>query len=221
MPESSKMDEITIHSRSVVMRDPRELIPHPSNVKDHTVDAIAEVAGMIQQFGFTRPVFVDENDEILIGHKGREAAIGLRMPEVPVVVVRDLSETRKRALRIADNKAAENSAWDKVNLKLELKEIMDADPADLGLTGFDFEEVEEILSGELGELVDDGEEDPIPQVHFLTIGQHKIELTAGEKETLVKLASDWSKRVGSYDGLARFLVMQWEHGIETGAQDVV
>jgi hypothetical protein len=67
--------------------------------------------------------------------------------EVPTITLSGLSETQKRALRIADNKIALNAGWDLEILQLELGELasidVDIDPT---LTGFSTGEIDVILS---------------------------------------------------------------------------
>ena len=57
----------------------------------------------------------------------------LGMEEVPCICVRDLSEERVKAFRLADNKVAEFSSWDPDKLADELAEILNID-----MTAFDF-----------------------------------------------------------------------------------
>ena len=69
------------------------------------------------------------------------------LTEVPTIVLPGLSETQKRALRIADNKIALNAGWDLEILQLELGELafidIDIDPT---LTGFTTGEIDVILT---------------------------------------------------------------------------
>ena len=68
------------------------------------------------------------------------------LAEVPTIILSGLSETQKRALRIADNKIALNAGWDLEILQKELGELasidVDIDPA---LTGFSTGEIDVIL----------------------------------------------------------------------------
>jgi ParB-like chromosome segregation protein Spo0J len=50
---------------------------------------------------------VDENDVVLAGHARWQAAKQAHLKVVPVIVIRDLSEAKKRAYVLADNKIAE------------------------------------------------------------------------------------------------------------------
>ena len=67
--------------------------------------------------------------------------------EVPTITLSGLSETQKRALRIADNKIALNAGWDLEILQQELGELasidVDIDPT---LTGFSTGEIDVILA---------------------------------------------------------------------------
>src|SRR5712672_974501 len=50
-------------------------------------------------------------------------ARAMGLAELPVITLSGLSETQKRALRIADNKIALNAGWDLEILQLELGEL--------------------------------------------------------------------------------------------------
>jgi DNA modification methylase len=74
------------------------------------------------------------------------AAQKLGIPQVPVMVLRGLSEAQKRAYVIADNKIALNAGWDDALLKQELQELSLLG-FDLELTGFDTKELTGIVVG--------------------------------------------------------------------------
>jgi len=82
------------------------LIPRVNNPRTHSREQIAQIAASIKEFGWTNPILVDEGDEILAGHARVLAGKKLGMKEVPVIVLRHLSEAQKRALVIADNQLA-------------------------------------------------------------------------------------------------------------------
>jgi hypothetical protein len=97
--------------------------------------------------GFTNPILADLDGHIIAGHGRLQAARVLGLTEVPTIILPGLSETQKRALRIADNKIALNAGWDLEILQLELGELasidIDIDPT---LTGFSTGEIDVILS---------------------------------------------------------------------------
>lgn len=68
----------------------------------------------------------------------------LGMEEVPCIVLEGLTEAQKKAYIIADNKMALNAGWDEELLKIELENLKELD-FDLGLTGFNIDELDDIL----------------------------------------------------------------------------
>ena len=95
---------------------PHALKPNPRNARTHSKKQIRQIADSILAFGFVVPLVVDENNTILLGHGRLAAAIVLGLSEVPVIVLEGLSEAKKRALLLADNKITENAGWDRKRL---------------------------------------------------------------------------------------------------------
>ena len=81
-----------------------KLIPRASNPRTHSREQVAQIAASIREFGWTNPVLVDGDDGILAGHARVLAARKLGMEEIPVIVLRHLSESQRRALVIADTR---------------------------------------------------------------------------------------------------------------------
>lgn len=57
-------------------------------------------------------MLIDENNEIIAGHGRYEAALKLKMDQVPCIVLSGLTNLQKKAYVIADNKLALNASWD-------------------------------------------------------------------------------------------------------------
>jgi DNA modification methylase len=130
--------EIQIQYRAV-----GDLTLDPRNPRQHSQRQIKQIADSIREFGFIMPVVVDDSSQVVIGHARTLAAKKLDMPQIPVVEIRHLSKAQLKALRIADNKLAQNAHWDERLLGesfLELKEL-DVE-LDLTVTGFSFPEIE-------------------------------------------------------------------------------
>ena len=124
-----------------------KLIPYARNTRTHSDAQIAQIAGSIREFGFTNPVLIDGENGIIAGH-GRVLAAGkLGMDKVPCIRLSHLTDTQRRAYIIADNKLALNSGWDEAMLGLELSDLREAD-FNLGLIGFDADEIERVLNPE-------------------------------------------------------------------------
>lgn len=130
------------------------LKPYPGNPRVHSPKQIKQIADSIVEFGWMNPALVDEHDNILAGHGRLLAAKQLDLPQVPVILIKHLSEAEKTAYRLADNKLTENAGWDPGMLKIELEILMDPDiDIDIGLTGFSDPEVDMYLG--FGDAVND------------------------------------------------------------------
>lgn len=88
-------------------------------VNEHAVDAVAE---SIRSFGFNVPILCDQNLTIIAGHTRWKAAQELGMEKVPVIVI-EMTDAKRRAFAIADNKTAEIADWDFPRLKQVLEEL--------------------------------------------------------------------------------------------------
>ena len=122
-----------------------ELKNYNANSRTHSKDQIELVINSIKEFGFTNPILIDEENTIIAGHARLQAAKALKLKEVPVVVIDDLSEAQKRAYIIADNKTALESGWDFGILASEF-EFLDSQGFDLALTAFSEDEIAEICA---------------------------------------------------------------------------
>ena len=139
------------------------LVPYARNARTHSDAQVAQIAGSIREWGWTTPVLVDENGMLIAGHGRVLAARQLGLTEIPVMVARGWSEAQKRAYVIADNKLALNAGWDVELLKVELTDLK-AMGADLGLVGFDDEELAELFADRSAGLTDpDDVPEPLPE----------------------------------------------------------
>ena len=124
-----------------------DLKPYESNSRTHSAEQVAQIARSIQEFGFTNPVLIDQDNGIIAGHGRVEAAKQVSMGKVPCIRLSHLSEAQKRAYVIADNKLALNAGWDDDLLKQELEQLSDLG-FDISLIGFNEKELDEILGSE-------------------------------------------------------------------------
>lgn len=122
------------------------LKPYQRNPRRHSPKQIGQLAASIRTFGFTIPILIDENCQILAGHGRLLAAKELGLKEVPVIEVSNLTEAQKKAYLIADNKLAENSDWNEELLSCELKELLAIDlDFDISVTGLEAAEIDILL----------------------------------------------------------------------------
>ncbi len=157
------------------------LIPYARNSRTHSDEQVAQIAASIREFGFTNPVLIGADNDIIAGHGRLMAARKLGLEVVPCIRLGHLTESQKRAYIIADNKLALNSGWDEELLKVELASLRDEDGFDLGLTGFSADEIAALLAEVTLEGNTDPDEVPEPPVNPVSVmgdvwimGKHRI-----------------------------------------------
>lgn len=139
--------------------DITKLVPYARNSRTHSDAQVAQIAASIKEWGWTTPVLVDEDGSIIAGHGRTLAAQRLKMTQVPVMVAKGWSDTKKRAYIIADNKLALNAGWDDEMLKIELG-TLDAAGFNLELTGFTGDDLTQAM---FGDLATEGEADEMSE----------------------------------------------------------
>lgn len=156
------------------MNDPIkiEIIPvhhlneYQFNSRTHSEEQLEQIANSIIEFGFTNPVLIDNNNQIIAGHGRWMAAKRIGILEVPCIRLGLLTDTQRRAYVIADNKLAENAGWETAILRLELQDL-NLENFDLSLLGFDESEIEDLLSEPSGS--NDGSDSGDDKEYTLTI----------------------------------------------------
>jgi hypothetical protein len=94
--------------------------PYERNARTHPGKQLNQLVASYRQFGICAPILADSRGVIVAGHGRQLAAKKAGLTEVPVIMLRHLSEHQARAYRIADNRIAEASRWDKDLLVDEL-----------------------------------------------------------------------------------------------------
>ena len=163
----------------IELRPIDQIKPYPGNprINDDAVDA---VAASLKEFGFRQPIVVDAEGVIIVGHTRFKAAQKLGLAKVPVHVATDLTPAQVKAYRIADNQTAEIAEWNYDLLPIELSALQELD-FDLGLLGFDQEELTRIMSGDVEEGLTDPDDIPAPPDAAITqpgdlwiLGNHRL-----------------------------------------------
>lgn len=137
-----------------------DLVPYERNARTHSAEQVAQLARSINEFGFTNPLLVDEQNRVIAGHGRLMAATSLGMERVPCIEVAGLSDAQRRALVLADNKLALNAGWDVDLLSSELASLK-LDGFDLDVLGFSIEELGAFFVDEPN-AVDPDDAPPLP-----------------------------------------------------------
>lgn len=115
-----------------------ELVPYEKNPRRND-EAVKYVENSIKEFGFKNPIIIDKDNVVVAGHTRLKAAKNLGLETVPCIRADDLTDEQIKAFRLVDNKTAELSGWDFDLLDEELSGILNIDMED-----FSFDKVEDL-----------------------------------------------------------------------------
>ncbi len=124
---------------------------YDGNAKKHDNANVDAIANSIEEFGFRNPILAWHNEdgvpEIVAGHGRAAAAKKLRLGNVPVVFVDDLSDAQRRMLTLADNQTTLMTGWDEEQLAEEL----DALRSEFDVSSFGFDQLDAAIGGALSD----------------------------------------------------------------------
>ena len=132
---------------NIVYKPIKELKPYKKNAKKHPKTQVEQIANSIKEFGFTQPVLIDKDNNVVAGHGRVLGAKKAGLKEVPTLCLDDLTEEQIKAYRLADNKLNE-SDWDFALMDEEMQKLLTSD-IDMSLFGFDVDLSDEELELEM------------------------------------------------------------------------
>lgn len=142
---ATKKQEEVLQAQALAVSyiSPEEVKPYQNNPKKHSEKQITQIINSIKEFKFNNPILIDENNVLIAGHGRLLASKHLQIKEIPAIRLTHLTESQKKAYRIADNKLTENGAWDTDLLKIEFEEIQKLNlDLNLDITGFDNQDID-------------------------------------------------------------------------------
>lgn len=151
---------------------------YPNNPRLRTEKQINIYKNLLERFGAVIPVVVDTENYVLSDYAKVEAARLIGMKDIDCVLINNLTEEEKQAIRIGEIRAVELGEWDYQKLFEELSKIGE----EIKLTGFDLSELENLLPAEILDT-NKIEEIEIPEVtesHFTKsqdiylLGRHRL-----------------------------------------------
>lgn len=175
---------MNIATPQIEMKAVEVLKPYSGNARSHSKKQIQQIADSIRRFGFTNPVLISDQDEIVAGHGRVMAAKQLGISMIPTLRLSNLSDEERRAYVIADNKLALNAGWDTEILAIELQALIDID-FDVTLTGFSLAEIDFTLDqardgsptgpDEAADIVPELPTQPVSKLGDIwTLGRHRL-----------------------------------------------
>jgi ParB-like chromosome segregation protein Spo0J len=118
-----------------------QLVPYARNARTHSDEQIEQIARMIDTYGFTNAVLIDEKGMILAGHGRVLAAKKRGIASLPVMRAIGWTDAQKRAYQLDDNKVTANAGWDAELLRQEIEGL-----AGTELFGFSGDEIAAITA---------------------------------------------------------------------------
>jgi DNA modification methylase len=139
-----------------------ELKLDPRNPRHHSRKQIRQLVHSIETFGFTVPALVDGAGNVIAGHGRILACRELGWLEIPTISIDHLSEARRHALLVADNRLAETASWDERLLAEQLRDLSLADlDFSIEAIGFEMGEIDLRIAALEGEPAQDEPADGI------------------------------------------------------------
>ena len=130
-------------SSNLQMIDIALIIASNKSLRKHYQKQLQKIINAIKKFGFTNPILVDKQLRIIAGELRLLAAKKLGLRQIPVIILEDLTPEEADAIRILDNRIAEDGEWNFGNLKEEVEKLMKFDITfeDLGFDTVDYDEI--------------------------------------------------------------------------------
>lgn len=116
-----------------------DLKPAQYNPRKMSREDLGALKRNIQEFGLVDPIVVNSDMTIIGGHQRYKVCLELGHDQIPCVVLH-IDKQRERALNLALNKI--HGEWDEDLLKVLLADL---DDADISLTGFTDDELEDMF----------------------------------------------------------------------------
>ncbi|MBM0202938.1 DNA modification methylase [Micromonospora sp. STR1s_5] len=187
LKRSGRVDRAGLRARNdlcptleLVERRVQDLIPPARNARKVDRAQVEAIASAFRAVGYCDPILIDDSNRILDGVLRLEAAKLVGLQTVQCVVARHLHDAEKRLLRLALNRLQEKGVWDLEELRLEVQELAVGD-IDLQVTGFDLDEIDNLLLDDVPEVIEAGPVSPVPGVSpsvqvgdIYQLGDHRI-----------------------------------------------
>lgn len=179
-----KIEKVNIKQLKMAEYNPRkDLKPEDEEYK--------KIKKSIQEFGYVSPIIINYDMTVIGGHQRLKVLKDLNYNDIECVIV-NLNKNKEKALNIALNKIT--GEWDNAKLEELLAELKETD-IDMDVTGFSFDEVDDILKDITGSKEDDFDveqalneiEDPISKPGDVwKLGKHRLMCGDSTQEENIK-----------------------------------
>lgn len=130
-------------NNNLQMVDIESIILRSKSLRKHSKKQLQKLKNAINKVGYVNPILLDEKYNILAGELRLFAAKELGFTQIPAIILENLTPEEIEAIRILDNRIAEDGEWNFENLKDEIEKLMKFDITfeDLGFDTVDYDEI--------------------------------------------------------------------------------
>ena len=130
-------------NNNLQMVDIESIILRSKSLRKHSKKQLQKLKNAINKVGYVNSILLDEKYNILAGELRLFAAKELGFTQIPAIILENLTPEEIEAIRILDNRIAEDGEWNFENLKDEIEKLMKFDITfeDLGFDTVDYDEI--------------------------------------------------------------------------------
>jgi DNA modification methylase len=172
-----------------------QLKQHPENMRAHPERNLAAIMHSLKEFGQTRPIVINEKNEVLCGNGTLAAAKRLGLQTLFVRRLAGLPRDRQLKLMIADNRCTDLSGWN-ANLEKIMQELGEGQDkslfeAEMSFTQKELFDIRDSLRIKQDFKTESDAAPPAPQKpvsvagQIYKLGRHKIACGDSSDKTLV------------------------------------
>lgn len=141
----NNLDALAQKLGPIEQRSIASLSNYARNPRKHSERQLVALTASILRFGFTMPVVIDANGEVIAGEARLAAARRVGLTKVPVLVAHHWSPAEVNAYRLIDNRTAEIATWDVNLLAAEILDVMSIDEVSVDVLGWATAEIDVIF----------------------------------------------------------------------------
>ena len=120
-----------------------EVLAYSRNPRVHSDRQIRMLMKSMEEYGWTVPILVDRDNNVVAGHGRLEAAARLNIMKIPIIRLDSLSKAQIDAYRVADNRLHDMSTWDDMLLAdtLDSLQAQEINPESIGFDDIDLQSI--------------------------------------------------------------------------------
>ncbi|MBD5401771.1 ParB N-terminal domain-containing protein [bacterium] len=107
--------------------DTNLIVLRSKSLRKHSKKQLQKIKNAIQKVGYTNPILIDNKQNIIAGELRLLAMKELGYTQIPAIILDNLTEEETDAIRILDNRIAEDSEWNYENLKEKIEKLLSFD----------------------------------------------------------------------------------------------